>query len=130
MPISARRELQTCRPVGTTITSSWSLASRCSPYRSITCSRRSRSRRRSSCRNPLLSDYPHGKAIQAYGVGYHEGQAGRLYARQTFVLIDKEGIVRGFWTQRPVNPDEVWAPDPVFSSKPILDLARKLVKSP
>ena len=79
---------------------------------------------------PLLSDYPHGKAIQAYGVGYHEGQAGRLYARQTFVLIDKEGIVRGLWTQRPVNPDEVFAPDPVFSSKPILDLARKIVKSP
>ena len=79
---------------------------------------------------PLLSDYPDGKTILAYGAGYYEGQAKRLYARQTFVLIDKEGIVRGLWSQRPVNPDEVWAPDPLFSSKPILDLARKIVKGP
>jgi len=77
---------------------------------------------------PLLSDYPDGKTIHAYGVGYHEGQAKRLYARQAFFLIDKEGIVRGFWGQRPPNPDEVWAPDPPFSSKAILDLARKIVR--
>jgi peroxiredoxin len=77
---------------------------------------------------PLLSDYPHGRTIEAYGVGYHEGQAQRLFARQAFFLIDKEGTVRGVWGQRPVNPDEVWAPDPLFSSKPILDFARKTMK--
>ena len=43
---------------------------------------------------------------------------------------DKQGIVRGFWDQRPVNPDELWAPDPLFSSEPVLDLAREIVKSP
>jgi peroxiredoxin len=79
---------------------------------------------------PLLSDYPDGKTIRAYGVGYYEGQAKRMYARQAFVLIDMAGIVQGFWTQRPVNPDEVLAPDPVFSSQPILQLARQMVKSP
>lgn len=78
---------------------------------------------------PLLSDYPDGKTILAYGVGYYEGQAKRLYARQAFFLIDKEGIVRGFWGQRPANPDEVWAPDPLFSSGPILQLAREIVES-
>jgi thioredoxin-dependent peroxiredoxin len=79
---------------------------------------------------PLLSDYPDGRTILAYEVGYYEGQAKRLYARPSFFLIDKEGIVRGFWGQRPMNPDEIWAPDPLFSSQPILDLARELVQSP
>ena len=45
---------------------------------------------------PLLSDYPDGRTILAYGVGYDEGQTKRLYARPTFFLIDKAGIVRGF----------------------------------
>jgi hypothetical protein len=62
-------------------------------------------------------------------VGYHDGQAERLYARQAVFLIDKEGIVRGFWGQRPVNPDELLPPDPVFSSQPILQRARQLVES-
>ena len=79
---------------------------------------------------PLLSDYPDGKTILTYGVGYYEGQTKRLYARPSFFLIDKQGIVQGFWGQRPVNPDELWAPDPLFSSEPILDLAREIVKSP
>jgi len=79
---------------------------------------------------PLLSDYPDGKTILTYGMGYYEGQTKRLYARPSFFLIDKQGIVRGFWGQRPVNPDELWAPDPLFSSEPILDLAREIVKSP
>lgn len=77
---------------------------------------------------PLLSDYPDGRTILAYDVGYYEGQAKRLYARPSFFLIDKEGIVRGFWGQRPMNPDEIWAPDPPFSSEPILDLAREIVQ--
>jgi peroxiredoxin len=79
---------------------------------------------------PLLSDYPDGKTILTYDVGYYEGHTKRLYARPSFFLIDKQGIVRGFWGQRPVNPDELWAPDPLFSSEPILDLAREIVKSP
>jgi len=79
---------------------------------------------------PLLSDYPDGKTIRAYGVDYYEGQTKRFYARRSFFLIDKEGIVRGFWGQRPMNPDEIWAPDPLVSSEPILDLARELVQRP
>ncbi len=78
---------------------------------------------------PLLSDYPAGKTILAYDIGYYEGDAQRLFARQHFFLIDKEGIVRGRWGQRPANPDELWAPDPLFSSEPILNLAREIVES-
>ena len=78
---------------------------------------------------PLLSDYPDGRTILAYEVGYYEGQAKRLYARPSFFLIDKQGMVRGFWGQRPMNPDEIWAPDPPFSNEPILDLAREIVNS-
>jgi peroxiredoxin len=33
---------------------------------------------------PLLSDYPDGRTILAYGVGYYEGQTKRLYARPSF----------------------------------------------
>jgi hypothetical protein len=29
-----------------------------------------------------------------------------------------------------VNPDEIWAPDPLFSSEPILDLAQEIVQRP
>jgi hypothetical protein len=29
-----------------------------------------------------------------------------------------------------VNPDEIWAPDPLFSSEPILELAQKIVQRP
>ena len=79
---------------------------------------------------PLLSDYPDGKTIRAYGVDYYEGQTKRFYARPSFFLIDKEGIVRGFWGQRPMNPDEIWAPDPLFSSEPILDLAQEIGQRP
>ena len=35
---------------------------------------------------PLLSDYPDGRTILAYGVGYYEGQSKRLYARPSFFL--------------------------------------------
>ena len=75
---------------------------------------------------PLLSDYPDGDTILAYGVEDFEGEAQRLYARPSFFLIDKEGIIRGYWGQRPANLDEVVAPDPLFSSGPILELARTL----
>ena len=79
---------------------------------------------------PLLSDYPNGRTILAYDVANFEGEAKRLFARQTIFLIDKEGIVRGRWGQRPSNVDELWAPDPLFSSKPILDLVRKIQGNP
>ena len=79
---------------------------------------------------PLLSDYPDGRTIQAYGVGYYEGESKRLYARPAFFLIDKQGQVRGYWGQRPVNPDEIFAPDPLFSSKPILELALEIGQHP
>ena len=75
---------------------------------------------------PLLSDYPHGRTVLEYDVANFEGEAGRLYARQSFFLVDKQGILRGIWSQRPSNPDEVWAPDTLFSSAPILEVARKI----
>jgi peroxiredoxin len=77
---------------------------------------------------PLLSDFPHGRTVQAFGVGYYEGEAKRLYARPSFFLIDQDGIVRGYWGQRPPNPDEILAPDPLFSSKPILEVAQAIVQ--
>ena len=43
---------------------------------------------------PLLSDYPDGGTVRAYGVGFEEGEAKRLFARPSFFLIDKEGIIR------------------------------------
>lgn len=77
---------------------------------------------------PLLSDFPHGRTVRAYGVDYYEGEAKRLYARPSFFLIDEEGIVRGYWGQRPRNPDEVLAPDPLVSSEPILEVAQAIVQ--
>jgi len=76
----------------------------------------------------LLSDYPDGSTVIAYGVEDYEGDAERLYARPSFFLVDKDGIIRGYWGQRPTNVDEVVAPDPLFSSEPILELARALVE--
>ena len=77
---------------------------------------------------PLLSDFPHGRTVEAYGVGFREGDAQRLFARPSFFLIDKEGIIRGYWGQRPRNPDEVLPPDPLVSSRPMLELARALAQ--
>jgi len=76
---------------------------------------------------PLLSDYPHGRTVEAYGVGHLEGEAGRLYARPSFFLIDKDGLIRGYWGQRPPNLDEVIAPDPLVSSRPMLEMAQALL---
>lgn len=77
---------------------------------------------------PLLSDFPHGRTVRAYGIDYYEGEAKRLYARPSFFLVDKEGILRGYWGQRPRNPDEVLAPDPLFSSEPVLEVAQAIVQ--
>ena len=75
---------------------------------------------------PLLTDRPHGKTTLAYDVGQLEGEAKRLYSRQAFFLIDKQGIVRGIWKVRPPKPGERAAPDTLFKSDPILKLARKI----
>lgn len=75
---------------------------------------------------PLLSDYPNGDTIKDYGIDYYEGTAERLYARPSFFLIDKQGIVIGYWGQRPMNADEVLAPDPLVSSGPILAAADEI----
>jgi peroxiredoxin len=75
---------------------------------------------------PLLSDFPHGRTVRAWGIGHREGEAGRLHARPSFFLIDKAGIVRGYWGQRPAGPDEVLAPDPLVGSTPILRVARAI----
>ena len=77
---------------------------------------------------PLLSDFPHGRTVRAYGIDYYEGEAKRLYARPSFFLIDQEGILRGYWGQRPRNPDEILAPDPLVSSEPILEVAQAIVQ--
>lgn len=78
---------------------------------------------------PLLSDYPNGETIQSYGVGYEEGKTKRLFARPSFFLVDKEGIVRGYWGQRPKNTDEILAPDPLVSSGPMLEAAQQIVSA-
>jgi peroxiredoxin len=43
---------------------------------------------------PLLSDFPHGRTVRSFGVGYEEGEAARLLARPAAFLIDQAGIVR------------------------------------
>ena len=75
---------------------------------------------------PLLSDFPKAQVIKEYGVDQLHGT--QLFARQSFFLVDKKGIVRGVWAQRPAKPDEEAAPDPLFPSDPILELARKVNK--
>ena len=77
---------------------------------------------------PLLSDFPNGKTVVAYGVDYYEGSAKRLFARPSFFLVDTKGIIRGYWGQRPRNPDELLAPDPLVSSEPILKLAQTIMR--
>ena len=76
---------------------------------------------------PLLSDYPNGDTVIAYGVGHWEGNAARLYPRPSFFLVDMDGIIRGYWGQRPPLADEVLAPDPPVSSEAILELARAII---
>jgi peroxiredoxin len=77
---------------------------------------------------PLLSDFPHGRTILSYEVGFEEGDAARLSARPSFFLIDKEGIIRAYWGERPMNPDEVLPPDPLVSSQPMLEAAQAIIR--
>ena len=77
---------------------------------------------------PLLSDYPDGSTVLAFGVEDREGQVERVFARPSFFLVDRDGIIRGYWGQRPANPDEVLPPDPLVSSRPMLEMARALAQ--
>ncbi len=66
---------------------------------------------------PLLSDHPNLKVIRRYGVLQRIGNPGREGALRSFILIDKQGIVRGLWLAK--NKD-------VFPSETILKAAREL----
>lgn len=66
---------------------------------------------------PILSDFPDLQVIRAYGVMQQIGDPPRPFAKRSFFLIDKEGIVRGKWLAE--NSE-------VFPSEPILKRAREL----
>ena len=66
---------------------------------------------------PLISDHPNLKVIRSYGVLQRIGKPGREGARRSFILIDKQGIVRGLWLAKNKG---------VFPSETILKAAREL----
>lgn len=66
---------------------------------------------------PVLSDFPDLQVIRSYGVVQQIGDPPRPFAKRSFFLIDKAGIVRGKWMAG--NGE-------VFSSEPILERAREL----
>jgi len=68
---------------------------------------------------PLLSDFPDLKVIRKYGVLKRVGEAKRPMANGSYLLIDKQGIVRGKWT----NPHLE-----VLPSGPFLEMAQELEK--
>lgn len=76
---------------------------------------------------PLLSDFPDLTTIRKYGVTQNIGKSGRALARQSFFLIDKQGMVRGRWVVAEPAGGKL-ASDDLFSSAPILKLARKLAE--
>ncbi len=76
---------------------------------------------------PLLSDFPDLTTVHKYGVAQRIGKSGRVLARQSFFLIDKQGMVRGRWVVNEPTGGKL-ANDELFSSGPILKLARKLAE--
>ncbi len=68
---------------------------------------------------PVLSDFPDLQVIRSYGVMQQIGDPPRPFAKRSFFLIDKEGIIRGKWLAG--NSE-------VFPSQPILERARELAK--
>jgi peroxiredoxin len=50
---------------------------------------------------PLLSDYRDLKVIRKYGMLMRIGEEKRPMAKPSYFLIDKQGIVRGKWMNRP-----------------------------
>jgi peroxiredoxin len=50
---------------------------------------------------PLLSDYPDLQIIQRYDLLTHIGAAKQPVARGAYLLIDKQGIIRGKWLKPP-----------------------------
>lgn len=68
---------------------------------------------------PLLSDFPDLKVIRKYGVLKRVGEAKQPMANGSYLLIDKQGIVRGKW----MNPHLE-----VLPSGPFLEMAQELEK--
>jgi peroxiredoxin len=66
---------------------------------------------------PLLSDYPDLTVIQRYGVLTHIGAPHHPVAEGTYILIDKQGVIRGKW----IKPRGV-----VFPNEPLLKAAQEL----
>jgi peroxiredoxin len=58
---------------------------------------------------PLLSAYPDLKMIQHYDLLTHIGDARQPVARGSYLLIDKQGIIRGKWLKPPgeVFPNDI-----------------------
>ncbi len=76
---------------------------------------------------PLLADLPGLKVIHSYELGIE--YEGKIIARPAYILIDKDGIVRGQWISGD-SPEAEFSPDEIFASKPILDLAREIQSNP
>ena len=76
---------------------------------------------------PLLADLPGLKVIHSYELGIE--YEGKIIARPAYILIDKDGIVRGLWVSDD-SPEAEFGPDEIFPSKPILDLAREIQSNP
>lgn len=70
---------------------------------------------------PLLSDFPDLKGIRSYDAFQRLGDAGRLFARRAFFLVDHQGIIRRQWL---VENKEV------FPSEAILKAAREIAGKP
>jgi peroxiredoxin len=69
---------------------------------------------------PLLSDHPDLQVIQSYDIVQHIGKGKRPFAKRSFFLIDKQGIIQGKWSA---------ANSEVFPSEPILERVQALAKT-
>ena len=76
---------------------------------------------------PLLADLPGLIVIHSYELGVEF--EGKIIARPAYILIDKDGIVRGQWISGDSSEAE-FGEDEIFPSKPILDLAREIQSNP
>ena len=78
---------------------------------------------------PLLSDFPHGRTVRAYGIDYFEGEAKRLYARPSFFLIDKDGASSvAIGASGSATRTRSWRRIPLFSSEPIFEVAQVITQ--
>ena len=67
---------------------------------------------------PLLSDFPDLQTILSYGVDQRVGKIGRVFAKSSWFLVDRQGIVRGRW----ILDDNL----ATQSTEPILKMAREI----